>query len=123
MLSWIPTIITIVSLVGGGAIAYKQIGDNKVAIDTKVDAVAFKNHAESTRDARVRLAADISDLEENMDEAEDAIDELERSDLQSAGDIKLQLQQLSTQQKVDRDALERQLQLILQLLERQDAGN
>jgi len=117
MFSWIPTIITVISLIGGGAVAYKTIGDNTESLSQKVNQSEFENHKNFTLDSRIRLATDIQDLEESMDEAEDKIDDLDRSDLQSAGDLKLQIERLSNQQRLDRAAMERQLNLILQMLQ------
>ena len=129
LMPWIPTVITLVTIVGGGALAYGQIGDNEEAIQRLVIAEQYAQDKAFARDARIKLAADIQDLSESIDENEDAIEDLERSDLQAAGDIKLEIERLRTQQQTlsarqtrELEALSRQLELILQFIEREGGG-
>lgn len=120
---WLPMIGTILTLTAGGSVATYQIGQNNKAIEGKVSVVEYDRDKDFAREARIRLATDIKDISESVDENEEAIEALERSDLTSSGDIKLQIERLqaeqrtlSAEQRRQTENIQQQLDLLLQLL-------
>lgn len=120
---WLPMIGTVLTLTAGGAVANYQISQNEKAIEGKVNIAEYTRDQDFAREARVRLAAELRDVSDSVDENEDAIEALERSDLTASGDIKLQLERLQAEQRAlsmeqrrENEAIKQQLDLLLQLL-------
>ncbi len=116
MLAWIPTALTVAGLVGGGAVGFYKIDQNSLKIEDKVEQSDFTNEKTVARDARLRLFTQITTVGDEAASNEEKIGDLQRNDIQGAGEIKLEILKLQTQQKSDKEAIDRQLDTILDLL-------